>query len=82
MLSQVESEANLQSLITGKLYQFLPVDGKSVLSPVLAAEQPVDVNGDGKTWNIKMNPNAKWENGEAITAETMGRSGRCPDSCG
>ena len=71
LMSQVESESNLQSLINAKLYQFLPIDGKSVLSPVLAAEAPIDVNGDGKTWNIKMNPNAKWENGEAITAETM-----------
>ena len=57
--------------INSTLYGYLPVDGKAVLSPVLADGQPVDVNGDGKTWNIKINKEAKWENGDPINADTF-----------
>ena len=57
--------------ISAKLYGYLPVDGKAVLSPVLADGEPIDVNGDGKTWNIKVNKNAKWENGDPINADTF-----------
>ena len=41
------------------------------MKPDLAASEPVDVNGDGKTWNISINPNAKWDNGDPINADTF-----------
>lgn len=61
----------LQRYINGLLYAQMPVDGKPILMAQLAAGEPIDVNGDGKTWNIAISPNAKWENGEAITADTF-----------
>ena len=53
------------------LYDYKPIDGKAVLVPVLAEGQPTDVNGDGKTWNIRINRNARWANGEPINADTF-----------
>ena len=53
------------------LYGYLPEDGKSALSPMLADGEPVDVNGDGLVWNIKVSKDAKWQNGEAINADTF-----------
>jgi len=69
--SNTTASMSIQRYISGTLYTDLPVDGKVSLAPLLAAAEPVDVNGDGKTWNIAISPNAKWENGEAITADTF-----------
>lgn len=41
------------------------------LGPILAAEVPTDVSGDGTVWQIKVNENAKWTNGEPINADTF-----------
>lgn len=71
LASSASADTSVQSHIQGKLYAFLPINGKSILSPVLAAAEPVDVNGDGKTWNIVINPAAKWENGESMNADTF-----------
>ena len=71
LVSTSEADTELQGYIQGKLYGYLPVDGKSALSPLLAAELPIDVNGDGITWDIKIDKNAKWENGEPINADTV-----------
>lgn len=71
LVSTSEADSELQGYIQGKLYGYLPVDGKSALSPLLAAELPIDVNGDGITWDIKIDKNAKWENGEPINADTV-----------
>ena len=69
--SNTAASISIQGKIAGKLYMTLPVAGKAVLSPVLADGMPVDVNGDGLTWNIKISPNAKWENGETMNADTF-----------
>jgi len=57
--------------INAKLYNYLPVDGKAVLSPELADGEPIDINGDGKTWNVKIKKEAQWENGDPINADTF-----------
>ena len=69
--STTASSLGLQGYIVGRLYAQMPVNGKAALVPQLAAEEPIDVNGDGLTWNIKISPNAKWENGEQINADTF-----------
>ena len=69
--SSSQASYELQDYIQGKLYATMPIDGKAVLAPQLAASEPVDVNGDGLTWNIAINPDAKWENGEQINADTF-----------
>lgn len=65
------ADAHIQNMIHANLYQGIPTDGVSILTPVLAEGEPVDVNGDGTVWNIKVSPNAKWENGEAMNADTF-----------
>ena len=67
----LKGSTQIRDMSAGGLYAFMPDNGKAVLGPQLAASEPADVNGDGKTWNITVSPNAKWENGEAITAETF-----------
>jgi len=69
--SNTAASMTLQKYINGTLYAQMPVDGKAARIPQLAAEEPIDVNGDGLTWNIKISPNAKWENGEQINADTF-----------
>lgn len=71
LIDQTSSSLAIAEKISGTLYEVLPVDGKAVLSPLLAAGTPVDVNGDGKTWNITISDDAKFENGEKITADTF-----------
>lgn len=70
-MSNTAASASIQGYLSGTLYATLPVDGKGAIAPLLAADDPVDVNGDGKTWNIAISEDAKWENGEAITADTF-----------
>lgn len=69
--SNTAASVDIQGCLTGTLYRFFPIDGKATLAPVLAASEPVDVSGDGKTWNIAISPDAKWENGEKINADTF-----------
>lgn len=71
MMSQTDADSDIQGMICGKLYSYAPIDGNAVRVAILAAAEPVDVNGDGTVWNIEINPDAKWENGEPITAETF-----------
>lgn len=65
------TDGTLTEMIATGLYGYLPVDGKDVMSPVLADGEPIDVNGDGKTWNIKIHPDAKFSNGEPIDADVF-----------
>ena len=69
--SNTAASASIQGLLNAKLYATLPIDGKAVLGPQLAASEPVDVNGDGLTWNIAISKDAKWENGDPINADTF-----------
>ena len=76
-------EADLFAYITIGLYEFVlneTKDGYKIV-PELAAELAEDVTSEyvgkygvnaddkGKVWKVKLNPNAKWETGEAITAD-------------
>lgn len=65
------NDTALRSKTIVSLYGYLPKDGKSALAPMLADGEPVDVNGDGLVWNIKVSKDAKWQNGEAINADTF-----------
>ena len=70
-IDQDSASTGLQGLISSGLYGTLPIDGKASLVPVLAASEPVDVNGDGKTWNITISDKAMFENGEKMNADTF-----------
>lgn len=52
-----------------KLYRWIPDGDVVVLAPELAIGEPT--TEDGFTWIIKIDPNAKWSNGEPITADTF-----------
>ena len=64
----------------GRLYTWLPLPDRSGarLAPTLAASEPVNPTGDGKTWQVAINPEAKWANGEPIDY-TFIYSGKCSD---
>ncbi|MFI3226970.1 MAG: ABC transporter substrate-binding protein [Clostridia bacterium] len=57
--------------IQGKLYRYIPSESGETVSlvPDLAIGEPT--TEDGYTWIISIDPNAKWANGEAITADTF-----------
>ena len=71
LIDNSSAASAIVALIAGKLYNTVPVDGKGSLIPILAASEPVDVNGDGLTWNITVSDDAMFENGEKITADTF-----------
>ena len=48
-----------------------PETGRGERMPILAAEKPIDVSGDGTVWQIKIRDTAKWHNGEPINADTF-----------
>ena len=53
-----------------RLYKYMPRDGKAVLEGELAAADPVCTNGEeGTVWKIELRQNAKWQNGDEITAD-------------
>ena len=53
-----------------RLYKYMPKDGKASLEGELAASDPVCTNGDeGTVWKIELRQNAKWQNGDQITAD-------------
>ena len=70
-IAQSTADIDIQSRIAGTLYKVLPIDGKAVLSPLMADGEPIDVNGDGVTWDIKLKKDLKWENGDPINADTF-----------
>lgn len=57
----------------GLLYREGPsLDGTTgEFIPELAAEAPVKMDSEGKVWQIKINPKAKWQNGDPINADTF-----------
>lgn len=65
------TDGTLTEMIATGLYGYIPVDGKDVLSPILADGMPEDVNGDGTVWNIKIKDGLKFANGEPITVDTF-----------
>ena len=73
LLATVESDTDLAGYITSGLYGYIPnEDGKgSILVPMLAESEPVDVNGDGTVWQIAIRKDAQWSNGDPINADTF-----------
>lgn len=66
-------DCDFADYLTSGLYGTIadPATKKGVRVPMYAAAEPVDVSGDGTVWQIAISPNAKWQNGEAITADTF-----------
>lgn len=65
--------ADFLNLIQGKLYRFAPGDdgtGYQMLAE-LADGMPVQMDEDGKLWQIKVRDGLKWSNGEPLTAEDI-----------
>ena len=72
MQAGTSANSDLAAYINGTLYQNYPGEDRisSYYGPELAAEMPIDVNGDGLVWQIKLNKDAKFVNGDPITADT------------
>lgn len=70
-ISPYEGNTEVVDYIHANLYRYVPNDTKDgiKLVPDLAESEPI--TQDGYTWNIKINPNAKWANGEKINADTF-----------
>lgn len=66
------SEIEIIDYVQACLYQWVPsADRKThFLDAELALGKPT-VDADGTTWQIKINPKAKWANGEKITADSF-----------
>jgi len=72
MQAGTSANGDLAGFMHGTLYQNYPGEDRisSYYGPELAAEMPVDVNGDGLVWQIKLHKDAKFANGDPITADT------------
>lgn len=66
------SDVELIDFVQGCLYQWVPSADRSshFLDAELALGKPT-VDPDGVTWKIKINPKAKWANGEPITSDSF-----------
>lgn len=81
---ETNDDSNLLSMMVSGLYEFyLNEDGQGyAIVPEMAADYPVDVTSEyvgkygvaegetSKAFRIALNPDACWENGEAINADT------------
>lgn len=67
------SEASILDDVAGKLYNtYVNADGTNYeMRAELADGDPIQVDDEGKVWQIKINKDAKWENGEPINADTF-----------
>lgn len=72
-LGGLDADGEITNLITGTLYTWMPLPDRSgtALVPELAGGEPIDVSGDGTVWHVKIREDAKWENGEPITADSF-----------
>ncbi len=72
-MSQQANDNNAIAYITSPLYGYIlnTETLRGELSPILAADKPVDVSGDGTVWQIKVNEKAQWHNGDPINADTF-----------
>ena len=80
---ETNDDSYILGFITMGFYDFAINEDKTGYSivPEMAAEMPVDVTAEyagqygieegetAKAWKIALNPNAKWENGDPITAD-------------
>lgn len=71
--SQAATDNTVVGYVTDCLYGIIPdeVTKKGARVPIYATAEPVDVNGDGTVWQMDVRPDAKWMNGEPITAATF-----------
>ena len=71
--SQTSSDNTAIGYVTSPLYGYIldKDTNRGKLSPILAADVPTDVSGDGTVWQIKISENAKWYNGDPINADTF-----------
>lgn len=66
-----ENYTEIMEYIQAKLYRYIPNEAGDGLAlvPDLAEGEPT--TEDGYTWIIKINPDAKWANGDPINADTF-----------
>ena len=71
--SQQSNDNNAIAYVTSSLYGYIldKSTNRGKLSPILAADVPTDVSGDGTVWQIKVNEKAQWHNGDPINADTF-----------
>lgn len=53
------------------LYGYFPTEDSFTLKACLADGEPVQVDEEGKVWQVKISPDAKWANGESMNADTF-----------
>ena len=72
-MSLASTESGVVYWTTGCLYRPLPNKDRlgSTMMPELAAEEPIDTDGTGTKWNIKLREDAEWANGDPINADTF-----------
>ncbi|MGV8146524.1 MAG: peptide ABC transporter substrate-binding protein [Alkaliphilus sp.] len=68
---QNDFERAILQYTQGRLYTFMPSECGDTYRVVdeLADGDPVQVDDEGKVWQIKVKKGAKWSNGSALTAE-------------
>ncbi len=71
--SQQSSDNNAIAYVTSPLYGYVldKETNRGMLAPILAADVPTDVSGDGTVWQIKVSEKARWYNGDPINADTF-----------
>ncbi len=72
-MSLAAHEGAVVNWTTSTFYRWLPKTDRSgsELLPDMAAEDPIDVNGDGTVWEIRLREGLKWDNGDPIDANTF-----------
>ncbi len=73
LTAQAATDNTVVGYVCDGLYGIIPdaETKKGARVPIYAAADPVDVSGDGTVYQIDISPNAKWMNGEPITAATF-----------
>lgn len=63
----------ISTLINAGLYRYLPGEDRNsaYLGADLADGEPIKMDDRGQVWQIKINPDAKWANGDPINADTF-----------
>ena len=66
-------DTSFTGYISSGLYGVIPdpETKKGARIPVFADGLPIDVNGDGMVWQLKVREDAKWASGEPINADTF-----------
>jgi oligopeptide transport system substrate-binding protein len=70
-ISPFEGNTEVVDYIQGTLYRYVPNSTRKGIDLVPDLAEAPPTTQDGYTWNIKIDKNAKWANGEAINADTF-----------